>query len=174
LSLKGLTKVYGNSQTPAVDLLSINMYEGQVVSFLGHNGCGKSTTISMLTGMIPITSGDAINNGYSVRWDLQQVCQRLGVCPQHDILWDRLTVRQTLTLYAGLKGVPNSKISGNVEKFIAQTGLLEKADSYVQTLSGGQKQKLSVAIAFIGDSKVVFLDEPTSGMDPYSRRSTWD
>ncbi|ORX93119.1 P-loop containing nucleoside triphosphate hydrolase protein [Basidiobolus meristosporus CBS 931.73] len=174
LSLKGLTKVYGNSQTPAVDRLSIDMYEGQVVSFLGHNGCGKSTTISMLTGLIPITSGDAIVDGYSVRRDLQQVRQRLGVCPQHDILWDRLTVRQTLTLYAGLKGVSNSKIPGDVEKFIAQTGLLEKADSYVQTLSGGQKRKLSVAIAFIGDSKVVFLDEPTSGMDPYSRRSTWD
>ncbi|KAK9761350.1 hypothetical protein K7432_013818 [Basidiobolus ranarum] len=128
----------------------------------------------MLTGLIPITSGDAIIDGYSVRNNLQQVRQRLGVCPQHDILWDKLTVRQTLTLYAGLKGVSNSIIADDVEKFITQTGLLEKADSYVQTLSGGQKRKLSVAIAFIGGSKVVFLDEPTSGMDPYSRRSTWE
>ncbi|ORX78938.1 P-loop containing nucleoside triphosphate hydrolase protein [Basidiobolus meristosporus CBS 931.73] len=174
LSLRNLTKVYENSQTRAVDRLSIDMYESQVVSFLGHNGCGKSTTISMLTGLIPITSGDAIIDGYSVRNNLKQVRQRLGVCPQHDILWDKLTVRQTLALYAGLKGVERSKIPADVQKFITQTGLLEKADSYVQTLSGGQKRKLSVAIAFIGDSKVVFLDEPTSGMDPYSRRSAWD
>ncbi len=97
----------------------------------------------------------------------------LGVCPQHDVLFADLTVEEHLQLFAGLKGVPAKDVPAAVSKAIATVGLTEKVKVLSSALSGGMKRKLSVAIALIGDSKVVILDEPTSGMDPYSRRSTW-
>jgi ABC-type multidrug transport system ATPase subunit len=98
----------------------------------------------------------------------------LGLCPQYDILWPEITVREHLEMYARFKGLPEDTIKAEVEERVREVGLSEKVDAAAGSLSGGQKRKLSVAIAFIGNPKVVFLDEPTSGMDPYSRRFTWD
>eukprot|EP00126_Sphaerothecum_destruens_P010030 Sdes_comp20661_c0_seq1m15977 len=158
----------------AVNGLSLQAFKGQVLSFLGHNGAGKSTTINMLVGLTPISTGDALIHGCSVRYQMNQVRKILGVCPQHDILWDKLTVRQTVSLFAGLKGVPWENISREVDEILYDIGLSYKADSFTESLSGGQKRKVCIAISFIGTSDVVFLDEPTSGMDPYSRREVWD
>jgi len=175
LSIQNLRKEFDTATglKVAVEDLSLNMYEGQITALLGHNGAGKSTTFNMLTGMLPPTSGDAIIDGYSVKEDLDAVRSIIGVCPQHDVLWDDLSVTEHLELFAALKGVAPDDIDAEVSKLIIEVGLTEKAHNYSSTLSGGMKRKLSVAIALIGGSKIVFLDEPTSGMDPWSRRSTW-
>ena len=137
-------------------------------------GLGKSTSISMLTGLIPPTSGDAMICGHSVTHSMQAIRSMLGVCPQHDILFPELTVMQHLVMFAEFKGVPSNQVEAAALKMIAEVGLKEKAHVRSSMLSGGQKRKLSVGIALIGDSKIIILDEPTSGMDPYSRRSTWN
>jgi ABC-type multidrug transport system ATPase subunit len=156
----------------AVDGLNLTMYSGQITALLGHNGAGKTTTIAMLTGLIPPDTGTAVIEGYSIAEDMDEIRRNLGVCPQHDILFPDLTVEEHLTLFASFKGVKGSMVKEEVEKMIQSVGLTEKRHVYSKQLSGGQKRKLSVGIAFIGGSRIVFLDEPTSGMDPYSRRFT--
>jgi len=177
IALRDLAKIYHGShenQKIAVDKLNLTMYKGQITALLGHNGAGKTTTISMLTGMTPITSGLAFVQGKDVSTELHSIRRNLGVCPQHDILYPTMTVKEHLTMYASFKGVQRKEVSAEVEKMIKEVGLTEKRNAFSKNLSGGQRRKLSVAIAFIGNSKIVFLDEPTSGMDPYSRRFTWD
>ena len=120
---------------------------------LGHNGAGKTTTLSMLTGLTSMTSGWAEVNGLDVETQMEQIRTFLGVCPQHDILFDSLTVREHLQLFASFKGMTDSKlIEAEVERFIDDVDLREKADVWSKNLSGGQKRRLSVAIAFIGGS----------------------
>lgn len=176
VKLRGLRKVFQTTAEDrvAVDSLNLDMYEGQVTVLLGHNGAGKSTTISMMVGLIPPTAGDGFMYGNSLSSDMSAIRKVLGVCPQHDILFPELTVKQHLQMFAVFKGVPSDQVDGAVERMIAEVGLNEKVHALSATLSGGQKRKLSLGIALIGDSKIVVLDEPTSGMDPYSRRSTWN
>ena len=138
----------------------MNIHEGEVFVLLGHNGAGKTTTISMLTGLTAPTSGKMHIYDEDVSEDLESIRKYLGVCPQHDVLWDSLTVDEHLRLYAGLKGVPGNEIDSAVNDVIRDVGLTEKVNAQSSQLSGGQKRKLSVAIALIGDSKVVILDEP--------------
>jgi ATP-binding cassette subfamily A (ABC1) protein 3 len=157
----------------AVNNLSLNLYESQILSLLGHNGAGKTTLINMLTGMMSVTDGDAFVLGNSVRTDMSSVRDSMGVCPQHNVLWDNLTVYEHLELFAKLKG-KEGDLEQHCHDMIAQLGLTEKTNVLSSQLSGGMKRKLSVGIALIGDSKIVFLDEPTSGCDPYSRRSIWE
>ena len=130
----------------------------------------------MLTGLLPPTSGEASIFGASINGELDEIRQTLGVCPQHDVLWPDLTVREHLLFFAGLKGVPNAEVPTSVAKLLSSVGLSEKVDALTTQLSGGQKRKLSVCIALIGGerTKVCVFDEPTSGMDPYSRRATWE
>eukprot|EP01138_Halocafeteria_seosinensis_P007062 gb/GECG01007221.1/.p1 GENE.gb/GECG01007221.1/~~gb/GECG01007221.1/.p1 ORF type:complete len:1912 (+),score=224.19 gb/GECG01007221.1/:1-5736(+) len=174
--IKNLRKEFdsGSNLKVAVDNLSMNIHEGEVFVLLGHNGAGKTTTISMLTGLLSPTSGKMHVYDEDVTEDLNAIRKYLGVCPQHDVLWDNLTVEEHLKLFAGLKEVPRAEVDAAVGDIIKEVGLTEKVRVKSKQLSGGQKRKLSVAIALIGNSKVVMLDEPTSGMDPYSRRSTWD
>ncbi|EAS03348.1 ABC transporter family protein (macronuclear) [Tetrahymena thermophila SB210] len=176
IKIQCLTKVFKTEgvEKCAVNQINLQLYSGQVFSFLGHNGAGKSTTISMLTGMIPPTQGTALIKGLDIREDMDKIRTILGVCPQHDILFDSLTVKEHLYLFATLKGMSYSDIPQTVEKIIKDVDLVEKTNSLSSSLSGGQKRKLSVAIAFIGDSEVVLLDEPTSGMDVQARRHIWD
>ena len=158
----------------AVDGLNLTMYSGQITALLGHNGAGKTTTISMLTGLIAPDGGAATITGLDIYKNMEEIRRNLGVCPQHNILFDDLTVQEHLVMFASFKGVPRGELKQEVEKMIQSVGLTEKRNVRAKFLSGGQKRKLSVGIAFIGGSKVVFLDEPTSGMDPYSRRFTWN
>lgn len=176
IKIKHLAKEFkvGNKTRKAVRDLTLNMFEGQITVLLGHNGAGKTTTLSMLTGLFPPTSGRAYINGYDICQDMALIRRSLGLCPQHDVLFDNLTVREHLLFYAQLKGYSKEKIPDEVDRIIRILNLEDKRCARSKTLSGGMRRKLSIGIALIGDSKVVMLDEPTSGMDPAARRATWD
>ncbi|KAK5909181.1 hypothetical protein CesoFtcFv8_003133 [Champsocephalus esox] len=169
-----LTKVYKTGSKLALDKLSLNLHENQVVCFLGHNGAGKTTTMSILTGLFPPTSGSATIYGHDIRTDMERIRQNLGMCPQHNVLFDKLSVEEHLWFYSRLKGMAEEDIRKEMDKMIVDLELSKKRHSLVQTLSGGMKRKLSVAIAFVGGSRAVILDEPTAGVDPYARRAIWD
>uniref|UniRef100_A0AAY4D132 P-type phospholipid transporter n=1 Tax=Denticeps clupeoides TaxID=299321 RepID=A0AAY4D132_9TELE len=172
--IQDLVKVFNHNSRPAVDGLSITFYEGQITAFLGHNGAGKTTTMSILTGMYPPTSGTAFIYGKDIRTDMDTIRQSLGMCPQHNIIYNHMTVSEHILFYSMLKDKPLPEAQQEVEKMLEDLGLPERRDEEAQNLSGGMQRKLSVAMAFVGGAKMVLLDEPTSGVDPYSRRSIWD
>ncbi|XP_031243974.1 ATP-binding cassette sub-family A member 3-like isoform X2 [Mastomys coucha] len=163
-----------NSTVKAVKDLSLNMYEGQITVLLGHNGAGKTTTLSILTGLYLPTRGKVYISGYDISSDMVQVRKSLGLCPQDDLLFPLLTVSEHLHFYCVIKGIPLLRRSSEIHRMLTSFGLLQKSNTMSKDLSGGMKRKLSIIIALIGDTKVVILDEPTSGMDPVSRRATWD
>nr|XP_055034932.1 phospholipid-transporting ATPase ABCA1b [Misgurnus anguillicaudatus] len=172
--IENLVKVYRHGRKLAVDGLTLGFYEGQITSFLGHNGAGKTTTMSILTGLFPPTSGTAYIMGRDIRSELSSIRQSLGVCPQHNVLFSMLTVEEHIWFYARLKGLSEEEVKAEMEQILTDTGLPHKRKSRTSQLSGGMQRKLSVALAFVGGSKVVILDEPTAGVDPYARRGIWD
>ncbi|XP_076108921.1 phospholipid-transporting ATPase ABCA3-like isoform X1 [Mytilus galloprovincialis] len=176
IAIQHLRKVYGNGKKKkiAVRDTTLNMYEGNITALLGHNGAGKTTTMSMLTGFIEPTSGTAQVNGYDIRKDITSVRKSIGLCPQHNILFETMTIEEHLRFFAKLKGCPSKDINNEVNEMISVLEIESKRNKFSGTLSGGQKRKLSVGIALIAGSKTVILDEPTSGMDPAARRQTWD
>ncbi|TPX33176.1 hypothetical protein SmJEL517_g03814 [Synchytrium microbalum] len=157
----------------AVDDLCLTFKEGEVFALLGQNGAGKSTSINILSGLTPSTTGDCLIYGLSARNQMHRIRRIMGVCPQHDILFDDLTAREHIRLYAGLKGVPSKSIEALVQSRLTAVRLLKVADQRAGSYSGGMKRRLSMVIATIGDPKVVYLDEPTTGMDPVNRRHVW-
>ncbi|KAF5294595.1 hypothetical protein FQA39_LY13354 [Lamprigera yunnana] len=173
IKIKGLRKVYCNKRV-AVRNLSMNMYKDQITILLGHNGAGKTTMISMLTGLLTPTNGTAIINGHDIRNNMESVRAGLGICPQHNILFDELTVQEHLYFYSRLKGVPKLEVNSEIFKFLHKLELTQKKNTQAGQLSGGTKRKLSVGLAFCGRSDVVLCDEPSAGMDPSARRALWD
>lgn len=171
--IQNLSKSFGSFK--AVDNLSLNMYKDQIFVLLGPNGAGKTTTMSMLIGMIPPSSGTAFVNDYDIRTDITEARKSLGICPQHNILFNDLTVREHIIFFCRLKGMKNGKkIEMEVDKYLSIMNFEEKRNARCKTLSGGQKRKLSIANALCGNSSFVVLDEPTSGLDVTARRSLWD
>ncbi|NXE26198.1 ABCAD protein, partial [Ardeotis kori] len=174
--LLSLTKEHVDGQKAAVKDLSLTFHRGQITALLGPNGAGKTTVISLLTGLYPPSSGTIIINGKDIRTDLAAIRTELGVCPQYDVLFNTLTAREHLLLYGSVKAPDwtkeqlNQQVSGALE----DVDLSQHQYKPVGALSGGMKRRLSIAICFIGNSKTVVLDEPTSGVDPCSRRSIWD
>uniref|UniRef100_A0A3B4YY19 P-type phospholipid transporter n=1 Tax=Seriola lalandi dorsalis TaxID=1841481 RepID=A0A3B4YY19_SERLL len=174
VSIRNLVKIYKKGGKLAVNHLNLKFYEGQITSFLGHNGAGKTTTISVLTGLFPPTSGTVYIKGMDIRHDMDIIRRTLGVCPQHNVLFDILTVEEHVWFYGCLKGLSEDEVKSELDTLLDDVGLLHKRHEQTKNLSGGMQRKLSVAIAFVGGSKVVVLDEPTAGVDPYSRRGIWD
>lgn len=170
VEVKNLCKMYENKQV-AVRNFSFSIYNNQITVLLGHNGAGKTTLISMITGMIEQTSGSILINGYDTRYNIDLARASMGFCPQHNILFDELTVREHILFYSRLKGLSAADAEEEVKKYVRILELESKIDAMSQTLSGGMKRKLSIGIALCGKSQVVFCDEPTSGMDPAARRS---
>uniref|UniRef100_A0A8C9DCA9 ABC transporter domain-containing protein n=1 Tax=Panthera leo TaxID=9689 RepID=A0A8C9DCA9_PANLE len=158
----------------AVKDLTLNLYQGQITALLGHNGAGKTTTCYVLTGLIPPSSGCVYINGYEISHNMAEIRKSMGWCPQHDILFDDLTVAEHLSFYAQLKGLSRLKCPEEVQRMLHALSLEDKRDSLSRCLSGGLRRKLSIGIALIAGSKVLMLDEPTSGMDAVSRRAIWD
>ncbi|GAB1868912.1 ABC transporter domain-containing protein [Camponotus japonicus] len=178
IRIADLYKSYHKCRKPeikAVNGINLTIYEGQITAILGHNGAGKTTLFNILTGLTSPTAGTALIFGYDVRDsnDMRAIRSMTGVCPQHDILFDLLSPREHLEFFAAVRGIPRSMIQHEVKKTLKDIDLVEKADTFSKYLSGGQKRKLSVGIAIIGDPKIIILDEPTAGVDPYSRRQMW-
>lgn len=174
VKILGLTKVFPHGQKVAVNKMFLKMYSGQITVLLGHNGAGKTTTMSMLTGLFPPTSGTAEVGGYDIVTQIGEVRRSLGLCPQHDVLFDELTVSEHIVFFSRLKGLSSMKAKEEVSSMVEKLKLEDKRNAMAKTLSGGMKRKLSVGIALCAGSNVIFLDEPTSGMDPGARRIIWD
>ncbi|XP_072383028.1 cholesterol transporter ABCA5-like [Diabrotica undecimpunctata] len=177
IRIMNLNKSFRNCRKPtvtALDGINLSIYKGQITAILGHNGAGKTTLFNILTGLSSPTSGSAFVFGYDVRNtnDMDKIRRMTGVCPQHDILFDDLTPREHLEFFAAIKGISNRKYA--IDKIIREIDLVDKIDTASKSLSGGQKRKLSIGIALIGDPKIIILDEPTAGVDPYSRRHLWN
>ncbi|EKG07258.1 ATP-binding cassette transporter ABCA1, putative [Trypanosoma cruzi] len=172
----GLRKVYrrGGKRFTAVQNLYWNLREGEISVLLGRNGAGKSTTLNMMTGMVRPDGGDCYVYGLSVRRQLSRVRREIGFCPQHNILWPELTCREHLEFFAKIKGLKGAELEKAVQRMLHETDMLEKIDFPAMRLSGGQMRKLSLGLAFVGQSRLVFLDEPTAGMDVGARRHIWE
>jgi ATP-binding cassette, subfamily A (ABC1), member 3 len=171
--LNQLTKQYGNGKL-AVNNLSLGIPPGQCFGLLGTNGAGKTTTMGMLTAEFPPSSGDATLAGFSVTNEPEKTRRRIGYCPQFDAHFMNMTGREHVALYAAIKGVPRDMVKEAVQYKLAEVGLSEfDSDRLSAGYSGGMKRKLSVACATIGQPQIVFLDEPSTGMDPVARRDLW-
>uniref|UniRef100_A0A6P7H4C7 ATP-binding cassette sub-family A member 3-like n=1 Tax=Diabrotica virgifera virgifera TaxID=50390 RepID=A0A6P7H4C7_DIAVI len=172
IQINHLHKRYKQKQ--AVNNLNLDIYKNQITVLLGHNGAGKSTTMSIITGLIPATSGSVTINGLDINTDMDEIRKSLGLCPQHNLLFTDLTVKEHLLFFAKLKGKSTKEANIEAKSLLAKLNMPDKEHSMAHTLSGGMQRKLCLAMALIGDSKVLILDEPSSGMDPQSRRELWD
>ncbi|OMH81975.1 ABC transporter A family member 9 [Zancudomyces culisetae] len=173
LILRRVRKVYPGGKLAVKDI-SFAISKGDIFGLLGPNGAGKTTLISMLSGLYKVSGGVAKLSGFNVTTETKQVYRHIGICPQHDILWDDLTIAEHLYFYARLKGIPAREERQVVEKIIKDVDLYSKRNALSKNLSGGQKRRLSIAISFVGNPSVVFLDEPTTGLDPEVRRTVWN
>ncbi|XP_044943911.1 phospholipid-transporting ATPase ABCA7 isoform X3 [Mustela putorius furo] len=174
VSIRGLEKHFPGNPQPALRGLSLDFYQGQITALLGHNGAGKTTTLSILSGLFPPTRGSACILGYDVQSSMEAIRPHLGVCPQYNVLFDMLTVDEHIWFYGRLKGLSAAAVRPEQARLLQDVGLVPKSGAQTRHLSGGMQRKLSVAIAFVGGSRVVILDEPTAGVDPASRRSIWE
>lgn len=167
ISVKNLTKKYGDFT--AVDAISFTVQDGEIFGILGPNGAGKTTTLEMIEALKSITSGQVSLDGHDVHSDARIVKSLIGVQLQASAFFDGLSLLELLETFGSLYGrtVDAPQLLKNVQ-------LDEKAKSQVKELSGGQKQRLSIAVALVNDPKVMFLDEPTTGLDPQARRNMWD
>lgn len=175
-----LKKVYpgrdGNPEKFAVRGLSLALPPGECFGMLGPNGAGKTSFISMMIGLTKPTSGTAYVQGLDIRTHMDGIYTSMGVCPQHDLLWETLTGREHLLFYGRLKNLKGSALTQAVEESLKSVNLFYGgvADKQAGKYSGGMKRRLSVAISLIGDPKVVYMDEPSTGLDPASRNNLWN
>merc|ERR1712054_670848 len=158
----------------AVRGVNVGVPSGECFGLLGVNGAGKTTTMRMITGHTDVGAGDIRVRGYSVQNQRDRARQHLGYCPQFDALPDKLTVRETIALYARIRGVPARSVADTVEQMVQRMCLKAHQHTLCEFLSGGNKRKLSTALALIGEPDVVLLDEPSTGVDVGARRFLWD
>lgn len=168
IEVVGLTKTYGDLR--AVDGVDLTVGEGEFVGILGPNGAGKTTLLEMVEGLREPTAGSASVLGLPAWPRNATLLPRIGVQLQASSFFERLTAREQIHTFASLYGVAASR----ADEWLERVGLVEKADSRVEQLSGGQAQRLSIACALVHDPEVVFLDEPTAALDPQARRNLWD
>eukprot|EP00931_Biecheleriopsis_adriatica_P003540 TRINITY_DN105341_c0_g1_i1.p1 TRINITY_DN105341_c0_g1~~TRINITY_DN105341_c0_g1_i1.p1 ORF type:complete len:884 (+),score=199.22 TRINITY_DN105341_c0_g1_i1:354-2654(+) len=177
IRLSALRKVYRTPEGKpkvAVQRLSFALPRGECFGFLGINGAGKTSTLNMLTGAVLPSAGTAYLGGHDIVKEQWKVRRLLGYCPQHDALLDRLTVREHLELFGRIKGIPRAELKGYCDRMMRELSLSDHVDKLAMTLSGGNKRKLSLAISLMGSPPLVFLDEPSTGVDPAARRLMWN
>ncbi|MCU7511994.1 MAG: ABC transporter ATP-binding protein [Ignavibacteria bacterium] len=172
IEVKNLTKKFG--KFVSVDSISFNVEQGEIFGFLGANGAGKSTTIRMLCGILEPTGGDALVGGYSIKNEPDKVKTQIGYMSQKFSLYNDLTVEENINFFGGIYGLYNDKLRER-KKWVLKVADLEGREKTITgSLPGGIKQRLALGTAVIHEPKIVFLDEPTSGVDPISRRNFWD
>lgn len=172
IKVSGLTKNYGNKK--AVNDISFYVEKGKLFSFLGPNGAGKSTTIDILCTLLDFNSGECVIGGYDLRHESQKIRQIIGIVFQDHVLDDLLTVRENLTVRAGLYTSDKNKIKKNIYEAIQATELSKIIDFPYGKLSGGQRRRVDIARALLQKPQILFLDEPTTGLDPQTRKSIWN
>lgn len=164
IELKNVTKKYGN--LVAVDNISFDVKDGEIIGLLGQNGAGKSTTMNMITGFIEPTEGDIIINGYDISKKAKKAKKQIGYMPENVPLYTELSVKEFVSYMAELKLINKKERKEAVQKALENTGLIEVQNRIIRNLSRGYKQRVSMAGALVGDPEILILDEPTVGLDP--------
>lgn len=172
IQARQLTKKFG--QFTAVDAISFEVYKGEIFGFLGANGAGKTTAMRMLTGLSKATSGLGTVAGYDINTQPEQIKKTIGYMSQKFALYDDLRVWENIRLYAGIYGVPEAEIAPRTDRLLQQLGFENERDTMVKSLPLGWKQKLAFSVAIFHEPTIVFLDEPTGGVDPAARRNFWE
>ena len=164
--LEHLTKSFGNLR--AVDDLSLEIFSGEILGFLGPNGAGKSTSINMICGLLKPDDGNVIMNGNNSKHN-RDIYAKIGLCPQEIICWPKLTCLEQLIFVGNMYGLQDSAAKESGRRLLDRIGLLEKRNKLAQTLSGGMKRRLNLALALVHNPGIIILDEPEAGLDPQSR-----
>lgn len=172
ISVKNLTKKFGDFT--AVDGISFDVQKGEIFGFLGPNGSGKTTTIRMMLGLLPPTDGDVDVLGIDIKNQAQALRSKIGYMSQKFSLYNDLTVRQNLNFYGAAYGLTPEKLEKRIAETLEMAGLKGKGNIKTQELSGGWRQRLALGVAILHNPEVIFLDEPTAGVDPLSRRAFWE
>jgi ABC-2 type transport system ATP-binding protein len=172
IEVRDLTRRFGDFT--AVDAITVDVRAGEVFGFLGANGAGKTTAIKMLIGLLAPTSGSARVAGFDVLTESDEVRRRIGYMSQRFSLYDDLTVRENISLYGGIYGLTDEEIRDGGDEMLHTLKLADARKALVATLPLGWKQKLAFSVAMLHRPKVVFLDEPTGGVDPVTRRQFWE
>ena len=170
--VRDLTRTFG--RFTAVDRITFDVRAGEVFGFLGANGAGKTTAIRMLTGLLAPTSGQATVAGHDVSREAERIKRGIGYMSQRFSLYEDLTVRENIQLYGGIYGLSNREIADRTGQMLARLGLEQSAGHFVRAIPLGWRQKLAFSVALLHHPRVVFLDEPTSGVDPITRRQFWE
>jgi ABC-2 type transport system ATP-binding protein len=172
ISVHGLTRRFGSFV--AVDHITFDVGAGEVFGFLGANGAGKTTAIKMLIGLLAPSEGEAHVAGFDVATQRAQICRNIGYMSQRFSLYNDLTVRENIQLYGGIYGLTDDQIRDRTTALLESLGLLGSAGDLVSKLPLGWKQKLAFSVALLHEPRIVFLDEPTGGVDPITRRQFWE
>ena len=172
ISVQNLTKKFGNFT--AVKGISFDVYKGEIFGFLGANGAGKTTAMKMLIGISNPSSGEANVAGFDVHTQAEMVKKNIGYMSQKFSMYDDLTIKENITFFGGIYGLSRIQIKQKIAQLVEELQLKEVVNNLVGSLPLGWKQKLSFSVALLHEPKIVFLDEPTGGVDPITRRQFWD
>jgi ABC-2 type transport system ATP-binding protein len=172
IAAKELTRVFG--RFVAVDRITFNVRAGEVFGFLGANGAGKTTAIRMLTGLIAPSAGSALVAGHDISRDSEAVKRSIGYMSQRFSLYEDLTVRENIRLYGGIYDLTTAQIRERTDRMLTRLGMTSVGGLPVRGLPLGWRQKLALSVALVHEPRIVFLDEPTSGVDPITRRQFWE
>lgn len=172
IDVRNLTRRFGDFT--AVDAISFSVSQGEVFGFLGANGAGKTTAIKMLIGLLAPTEGEATVAGHDIRTGTEAVRRSIGYMSQRFSLYEDLTVRENIRLYGGIYGLDDARLTSRTKELLTSLELEHAADELVAGLPLGWKQKLAFSVALIHEPEIIFLDEPTGGVDPITRRRFWE